>query len=67
MQAIFDGGRLTSQRDETKEREAEPISGYRRTILNALVDIESAPEAFRISELQYREGAADLLTVLQAQ
>jgi NodT family efflux transporter outer membrane factor (OMF) lipoprotein len=29
--------------------------------------IEAAREAFQISELQYRQGAADLLTVLQAQ
>jgi outer membrane protein TolC len=30
-------------------------------------EIEAAREAFEISELQYRQGAADLLTVLQAQ
>src|SRR5262249_2365485 len=29
--------------------------------------IEAAREAFQISQLQYRQGAADLLTVLQAQ
>lgn len=29
--------------------------------------VNAAQEAFRISELQYREGVADLLTVLQAQ
>lgn len=29
--------------------------------------IQAAREAFQISELQYRQGAADLLTVLQAQ
>ncbi|HEY5239168.1 MAG TPA: efflux transporter outer membrane subunit [Rhizomicrobium sp.] len=30
-------------------------------------EVKNAAEAFRISELQYREGVADLLTVLQAQ
>lgn len=30
-------------------------------------EVEAAREAFRISELQYREGAGDLLAVLQAQ
>jgi multidrug efflux system outer membrane protein len=30
-------------------------------------EVANAAEAFRISELQYREGVADLLTVLQAQ
>jgi outer membrane protein TolC len=29
--------------------------------------IDAAQEAFQISQLQYRQGAADLLTVLQAQ
>jgi len=30
-------------------------------------EIEAAREAFEISQLQYRQGAADLLAVLQAQ
>jgi NodT family efflux transporter outer membrane factor (OMF) lipoprotein len=30
-------------------------------------EVKNAQEAFRISELQYREGVVDLLTVLQAQ
>ena len=30
-------------------------------------EVEAAQEAFEISELQYRQGAADLLNVLQAQ
>ncbi len=30
-------------------------------------EVNAAQEAFRISEIQYREGVADLLTVLQAQ
>jgi NodT family efflux transporter outer membrane factor (OMF) lipoprotein len=88
VQAIFDGGRLTSQRDYYKGREAELLASYRSTVLSALNDTETqlgsvasyseqerltieqvknAQEAFRISELQYREGVVDLLTVLQAQ
>jgi outer membrane protein, multidrug efflux system len=88
LQAIFDGGRLTSQSDFAKAQEAELVASYRSTVLNALADVESAlgsasslvererlitvqvanaAEAFRISELQYREGVVDLLTVLQAQ
>jgi NodT family efflux transporter outer membrane factor (OMF) lipoprotein len=88
VQAIFDGGKLTSQRDYYKGREAELLASYRTAVLNALNDTETqlgsvasyseqerlttdqvknAQEAFRISELQYREGVVDLLTVLQAQ
>jgi NodT family efflux transporter outer membrane factor (OMF) lipoprotein len=88
LQTIFDGGRLTSQRDYYKAREIELVATYRSTVLNALSDVETAlgsasslaererltqeqvdnaAEAFRISELQYREGVVDLLTVLQAQ
>ncbi|MDE2183281.1 MAG: efflux transporter outer membrane subunit [Alphaproteobacteria bacterium] len=88
LQSIFDGGRLTSERDIAKGREAELVATYRSTVLNALSDVETqlgavtalaeqerltteevknAAEAFRISELQYREGIVDLLTVLQSQ
>jgi multidrug efflux system outer membrane protein len=88
LQTIFDGGRLTSQRDLAKGREAELVASYRSAVLNALADTEAqlgsvssysdqerltteqvknAQEAFRISELQYREGVVDLLTLLQAQ
>ncbi len=88
LQTIFDGGRLTSQRDSAKAQETQLIATYRSTVLNALSDVESslgsvssladrqrltqeqvdnAAEAFRISELQYREGVVDLLTVLQSQ
>lgn len=88
VQAIFDGGKLTSQRDYKKGYEAEVLASYRKAVLNAVSDTETqigslasngeaerltaervknAQEAFRISELQYREGVVDLLTVLQAQ
>jgi NodT family efflux transporter outer membrane factor (OMF) lipoprotein len=40
-------------------------TGRSETHLHRLID--AAQEAFQISELQYRQGAADLLTVLQAQ
>ena len=88
LQTIFDGGRLTSQRDLARAEETELVATYRKTVLSALSDVESAlgsssslteqqrlvteqvtnaAEAFRISELQYREGVIDLLTLLQAQ
>jgi NodT family efflux transporter outer membrane factor (OMF) lipoprotein len=88
LQTIFDGGRLTSQRDYAKAQEVELVASYRSAVLNALVDVETAlgstsslaererlttievenaAEAFRISELQYREGVVDLLTVLNSQ
>jgi multidrug efflux system outer membrane protein len=40
-------------------------TGRAETHLRRLID--AAQEAFEISQLQYRQGAADLLTVLQAQ
>jgi outer membrane protein, multidrug efflux system len=85
LQAIFDGGTLTSTRDYYKALEVEQVATYRSTVLTALSDVETAlgstsslaererliadqvknaKEAFRISELQYREGVTDLLTVL---
>lgn len=88
LQAIFDGGTLSSQRDYAKAAEVEQIASYRKTVLGALSDVETsigsntslaererlitdqvanAKEAFRIAELQYREGVADLLTVLQTE
>ncbi|MDE2135722.1 MAG: efflux transporter outer membrane subunit [Alphaproteobacteria bacterium] len=88
LQTIFDGGRLTSQRDLAVAQEKEMITGYRKTVLSALSDVESAlgssasladqerlttkqaasaNEAFLISEVQYREGVIDLLTLLQVQ
>jgi NodT family efflux transporter outer membrane factor (OMF) lipoprotein len=88
LQTIFDGGRLSSQNDVAKGREAELVADYRKAVFSALSDVETslgqvssladqerlkseevdnAAEAFRISELQYREGVADLLAVLQTQ
>jgi NodT family efflux transporter outer membrane factor (OMF) lipoprotein len=88
VETIFDGGRLTSQRDFYKGREAELLASYRSAVFSAVSDTETqlgsvtayteqerltteqvknAQEAFRISELQYREGVVDLLTVLQSQ
>ncbi len=88
MQTIFDGGKLSSQRDLAAAQEWQMVADYKKTVLSALSDIESAlgssanlldqerltakqvasaDEAFRISEVQYREGVIDLLTLLQAQ
>lgn len=41
-QSIFDGGRLRGQVDVAASRERELIESYRRAILAALVDVESA-------------------------
>ena len=88
LQTVFDGGRLGSGRDLAAGQEAEMVAGYRKTVLSALSDVESAlgstasftdqerltakqvksaEEAFAISELQYREGVIDLLTLLQTE
>jgi len=88
LQAVFDGGRLSSESDLQKARQTELLVDYRKAVFSALSDVESAmgqvtslteqerlvteevtnaQEAYRISELQYREGVTDLLTVLQTQ
>ena len=87
-QTIFDGGRLRSQVDVAASREQELVESYRKAILAALADVESALAAssrtaeqeilqqqvldqarvaLRLSEIRYREGVGDLLTVLDAQ
>lgn len=88
VQTIFDGGNLIGQNELAYATEQELIADYRKAVLNAFSNTESAlgqvssyaqqvkalqdevnaaAEAFRISELQYREGTVDLLNVLQAQ
>ena len=42
VQTIFDGGRLTGQVDVAASRERELVENYRRSILAALADVESA-------------------------
>ncbi len=87
-QTIFDGGRLRSQVDVAASREYKLTESYRKAILAALADVESALAAssrtaeqellqqqvleqarvaLRLSEIRYREGVGDLLTVLDAQ
>ncbi|MBE0612066.1 MAG: efflux transporter outer membrane subunit [Burkholderiales bacterium] len=87
-QPILDGGRLRAQVDVAASRERELIENYRKVILAALADVESALAAggrgadrevlqqqileqarlaLRLAEVRYREGADDLLTVLDAQ
>jgi NodT family efflux transporter outer membrane factor (OMF) lipoprotein len=87
-QTIFDGGALEGNLRVTKAQQIQLIATYRKTVLTAFSDVESAlgqvasltqqekletqaanaaSEAFRISEIQYREGVTDLLTVLTAQ
>lgn len=88
LQPIFDGGRLRDQVDIAKSQERELVAGYRKAILAALADVETALAsggraadqealqvqvvdqakiALRLAEIRYREGADDLLTVLDAQ
>jgi multidrug efflux system outer membrane protein len=88
LQPIFDGGRLRAQVDVAASRERELVENYRKFILAALADVESALAAgsrnvdqevlqeqvlvqarlaLKLAEVRYRQGADDLLTVLDAQ
>jgi NodT family efflux transporter outer membrane factor (OMF) lipoprotein len=88
LQPIFDGGRLKGQVSVAESRERELVESYRKAILAAFGDVESAlaassrleqrealqvqveeraREALRLAEVRYREGADDLLSVLDAQ
>jgi NodT family efflux transporter outer membrane factor (OMF) lipoprotein len=88
LQPIFDGGRLRGQVRVAESVERELVESYRKTILTALGEVESAlvaasrvaqqetlqaevlakaRNAQRLAEVRYREGADDLLTVLDAQ
>ena len=88
LQPIFDGGRLRGQVRIAESNERELVETYRKAILAALADVESAlvaadrvarqetlqaevlakaQSALRLAEVRYREGAADLMTVLDAQ
>jgi NodT family efflux transporter outer membrane factor (OMF) lipoprotein len=88
LQPIFDGGRRRGQVALAESRERELVETYRKAILSAFADVESAlaatgrlqqrealqaqvqeraREALRLAEVRYREGADDLLSVLDAQ
>jgi NodT family efflux transporter outer membrane factor (OMF) lipoprotein len=88
LQPIFDGGRRRGQVALAQSRERELVETYRKAILSAFADVESAlaatgrlqqrealqaqvqaraREALRLAEVRYREGADDLLSVLDAQ
>lgn len=88
LQSIFDGGTHMGEYRLSKAQQLQLIATYRKTVLSAFQDVETAlgqvasltrqeklltdevtaaSEAFRISEIQYREGVTDLLTVLTAQ
>lgn len=88
LQPIFDGGRLRGNVRVAQSRERELVEGYRKAILSAFADVETAlaassrlaqrealqvqvesraREALRLAEVRYREGADDLLSVLDAQ
>jgi outer membrane protein, multidrug efflux system len=88
LQPIFDGGRLRGQVRVAESVERELVETYRKVILTALGEVESAlvaasriaqqealqaevlartQNALRLAEVRYREGADDLMTVLDAQ
>jgi NodT family efflux transporter outer membrane factor (OMF) lipoprotein len=88
LQPIFDGGRRRAEVAIAQSRERELVEVYRKAILAAFADVESAlaaasrlgerealqrqveeraREALRLAEVRYREGADDLLSVLDAQ
>ena len=88
LQPIFNAGRLRAQVSVAESRERELVENYRKFILAALADVESALAAgsrsadqeglqelvlvqarlaLKLAEVRYREGADDLLTVLDAQ
>jgi NodT family efflux transporter outer membrane factor (OMF) lipoprotein len=88
LQPIFDGGRLRGQVSVAQSVERELVESYRKVILTALGEVESAlvaasrvaqqealqaevlartQNALRLAEVRYREGADDLMTVLDAQ
>jgi NodT family efflux transporter outer membrane factor (OMF) lipoprotein len=88
LQPIFNAGRLRAQVDVAASRERELVENYRKFVLAALADVESALAAggrtaaqellqeqvveqsrvaLRLAEVRYREGADDLLTMLDAQ
>jgi len=49
------------------ETQLGSVASYSEQERLTIDQVKNAQEAFRISELQYREGVVDLLTVLQAQ
>jgi outer membrane protein TolC len=88
LQPIFEGGRLRAQVHIAESREQELALAYRRSVLAALADVESALSAtshtdeqvalqmevleqarlsLSLAEVRYREGADDLLVLLDAQ
>ncbi|WP_407048748.1 efflux transporter outer membrane subunit [Methyloraptor flagellatus] len=46
-QPVFEGGRLTGQKDYSEARERELVQTYRKTVLTALSDVEKALVAIR--------------------
>lgn len=87
-QSLFDGGRRRASVEIAEARRVELIAIYRKSILTAFADVETAlaaarnaarqrefqeeavrqsRELFRLAESRYREGATDLITLLDAQ
>lgn len=88
MQPLLDGWRLQGQLDLQRGRQEELLNLYRKAVVSAFTDVETAliamqqtaererlqrevvrssRTAFEISETRLREGAVDLVTVLNTQ
>ena len=72
-QTIFDGGKLTSQRDYYQGVETELIATYRNTVFNALSDVETAlgsivslSEQVKI-ETEHVDNAAEAFRIAELQ
>jgi outer membrane protein TolC len=63
--ASYQGAVLNAYADV--ENALGQVDSSRKTEEHLRREVESARDAFEISQLQYRQGVADLLTVLQAQ
>jgi multidrug efflux system outer membrane protein len=88
LQPLFNGGRLRAQVDIASSHERELVLLYRKAILAALAEVETAlaahkrlgdqarwlaqsqeqtTSALRMAKVRYREGADDLIVLLDAQ
>ncbi|MEA1672860.1 efflux transporter outer membrane subunit [Nitrospirillum sp. BR 11163] len=61
VQAVFDGDRLEAQVDYARDKRAEMLAGYRKTVLAAFLDVENALVALQKSaeEKQALQAYAD--------
>ena len=88
VQPIFQGGRLIGNFELQQAKQEELLQNYRKAVISAFADVETAlialrqqtqrerlqaaaarasRQAFQLSETRLREGAIDLITVLNTQ